>query len=213
MPMPSRRPIGSPTSPSPVVDPSPAVRVVLASGSPRRLELLRRLGIEPDVRPADVDETPVAGEDPRALVTRLARTKAGAVAVDDGALVVAADTVVVLGEEVLGKPIDDHHAAAMLRRLSGATHRVVTGVHIARSGRQASAIETTTVYFRTLSEPEIDAYVATGEPQDKAGAYAIQGGAGMFVTRIEGSDTNVVGLPLSTVVRLAGEVGVELVPR
>ncbi len=146
-------------------------------------------------------------------MTRLARTKAGAVSVGDDALVVAADTVVVLGEEVLGKPIDHRHAADMLRRLSGATHHVVTGVHVARAGREASAVETTAVWFRTLSEPEIDAYVATGEPLDKAGAYAIQGGAGMFVTRIEGSDTNVVGLPLSTVVRLAGELGVELVPR
>ncbi len=197
----------------PLSEPAVAVRVVLASGSPRRLELLRRLGIEPDVRPADVDETAAPGEAPVALVTRLARAKAGAVAVGDDALVVAADTVVVLGEEVLGKPTDHSDAVAMLRRLSGATHHVLTGVHVAHAGREASAVETTMVRFRGLSPHEIAAYVATGEPLDKAGAYAIQGGAGMFVTGIEGSDTNVVGLPLATVVRLANEVGVALLPR
>ena len=186
---------------------------MLASGSPRRLELLRRLGIEPEVRPAGIDETAAPGEDPLALVARLARAKVEAVGSGADALVVAADTVVVLGEEVLGKPDDDAHAIAILRRLSGATHRVVTGVHVAWGGRRAAAVETTTVRFRTLSPHEVDAYVATGEPLDKAGAYAIQGGAGMFVTAIDGSDTNVIGLPLATVVRLAGEVGVELLPR
>ncbi len=169
------------------------------------------------IRPADVDESMVEGESSRAHVARLARTKAEAVAggadiaADD--LIVGADTVVVLGSEVLGKPADAGDAARMLRRLSGATHRVLTGVHVLRGERSASAVETTEVQFRSLSDDEVEAYVATGEPLDKAGAYAIQGAGGMFVTGIVGSDTNVVGLPLATVVALAAEVGVTLLPR
>lgn len=186
--------------------------MVLASGSPRRLELLGRLGLEPVVRPADVDETPRPGESPEDVVARLARTKAHAVARDVHDLVIAADTEVVLGSSVLGKPDGADGAAAMLRSLSGRAHRVVTGVHVVHGGAEAAAMEETTVHVRELTDAEIDAYVATGEPFGKAGAYAVQGAGGMFVTRIEGSDTNVVGLPLATLVQLAHDVGVTLLP-
>lgn len=188
-------------------------RVVLASASPRRLELLRRLGIEPVVRAARVDETPLHDESPSRVVARLARDKAMAVERDDDDLVIAADTEVVLDGEVLGKPADDAEAARTLRSLSGRAHRVLTGVHVVLGAHEAGAVETTEVVFREVSDDEIAAYVATGETADKAGAYGIQGAGGMFVVRIEGSDSNVVGLPLATVVRLARLVGVTLLPR
>jgi len=186
--------------------------VVLASGSPRRLELLRRLGVEPEVQAADVDEAPLPGEAPAATVARLAAAKARAVAPPPGALVVAADTEVVLDGVVLGKPVDADEAAAVLRSLSGRDHRVLTGVHVRCDDREAAAVEETIVRFRPLGDDEIAAYVAGPEPYDKAGGYGIQGAGGAFVDRIEGSDTNVVGLPLATVVRLATEVGVRLLP-
>lgn len=186
--------------------------VVLASGSPRRLELLRRLGLDPEVRATDVDEAPLPGEAPAATVARLAAAKARAVDARNGALVVAADTEVVLDGTVLGKPADDAEATAMLRALSGREHVVLTGVHVRCGDREAAAVEETLVRFRPLADAEVSAYVATGEPRDKAGGYGIQGAGGMFVDRIEGSDTNVVGLPLATVVRLAAEVGVPLLP-
>ena len=189
------------------------MQVVLASGSPRRRELLGRLGLEPVVRAADIDETPHAGEDPEATVARLARTKAHAVERSGDDLVIAADTEVVLDVAVLGKPDGADGAAAMLRSLSGRAHRVITGVHVLHGSAEASAVEETVVHVRVLDDAEIEAYVATGEPFGKAGAYAIQGAGGMFVERIEGSDTNVIGLPLATVVRLAADVGVTLLPR
>lgn len=187
--------------------------VVLASGSPRRLELLRRIGVDPVVRPADIDETPGPDEPPAATVARLARTKAQTVEPSPEDLVIAADTEVVLRDAVLGKPADADAAAAMLRSLSGRAHRVVTGVHVVCGEREAAAVEETVVHVRELTDREIEAYVSTGEPLGKAGAYAIQGAGAMFVERIEGSDTNVIGLPLATVVRLAGDVGVTLLPR
>lgn len=187
--------------------------VVLASGSPRRAELLRRIGIEPVIRPADIDETPRSDETPEVLVSRLARTKAEASPAEDGDLVVAADTVVVLADAVLGKPSSRDDARAMLRALSGITHQVLTGIHLRHGGRDTGAVEETAVRFRYLSDVEIDAYLDTGEPFDKAGAYAIQGAGGMFVEAISGSDSNVIGLPLATVVRLAAELGIELHPR
>ena len=189
------------------------MQVVLASGSPRRLELLRRIGVEPAVRVADIDETPRPGEAPEAVVARLARTKAHAVERGPADLVIAADTEVVLDEAVLGKPDGDAGAAVMLRSLSGRSHRVITAVHVLHGDAEAAAVEATLVHVRPITDAEIDAYVATGEPFGKAGAYAIQGAGAMFVDRIEGSDTNVVGLPLATVVRLAAEVGVTLLPR
>ena len=189
------------------------VRVVLASASPRRLELLRRIGIEPEVRPADADETPLPDEDPEALVARLAEMKASAVDAEPDHLVIAADTVVMVDDEILGKPVDEVDARLMLNALAGRSHDVLTGVHVRLGSAMAAAVETTSVRFRSLTVDEIDAYVATGEPLDKAGAYAIQGIGGMFVESISGSDSNVVGLPLATVVRLARDLGVALLPR
>ena len=190
-------------------DPGP--EVILASGSPRRRELLRAIGVEPVVQPADVDETPGRGEAAAALVTRLAAAKAEAVPAGDDSLVIAADTVVVLEGDILGKPTDADDARAMLRRLSGRTHEVVTGVHVRRGDRRASAVEVSEVRFRRLTSDEIDAYVATGEPLDKAGAYAIQGGAGAFVEGLTGSRTNVIGLPTAAVVGLADGLDAPLV--
>lgn len=186
--------------------------VVLASASPRRLELLRRLGIEPVVRPSDADESPRAGEPPDAYVARLAAAKADAVATGVDVLVVAADTVVVVDDQALGKPAGPADAATMLRRLSDREHRVLTAVEVRCGARRAGAVEETTVRFRAISDEEIDAYVATGEPLDKAGGYGIQGAGGMFVEHINGSDSNVIGLPLATFVRLAAEVGAPILP-
>ncbi|MDE0805565.1 MAG: Maf family protein [Acidimicrobiales bacterium] len=183
-------------------------RVILASGSPRRRELLGEIGIDPIVRPADVDETPRPDESPETLVARLARSKATAVDADATDLVIAADTVVAVGGDILGKPDDEAHAAAMLRRLSDTTHRVITGVHLRRDNNERSAVEATSITFRPLSDAEIGDYVATGEPMDKAGSFAIQGLAADFVTAIDGSHSNVVGLPLDVVIELAADLGV-----
>lgn len=184
--------------------------MVLASASPRRLDLLRRLGVEPVVRPADVDETPRPGEAPSDLVVRLARTKARAVAADPGDLVVAADTVVSVGTRVLGKPRDRDEAASMLAALSGREHHVVTGVAVRRDGAEHADLETTRVAFRALDDREIAWYLATAEADDKAGAYALQGAGAVLVRELQGSDTNVIGLPLGLVVTLARHAGVDL---
>jgi septum formation protein len=190
--------------------PRTATPVVLASASPRRRDLLARLGIVADVRPAHVDETPRPGEAPGDLVQRLARTKAAAVDAPESALVVAADTEVVLDGRVLGKPADDAEAAAMLAALSGRTHDVMTGVAVRHGDRTATDVAVTRVHVRDLDPAEIDWYVRTGEPMGKAGAYAIQGAGAVFITGIDGSDTNVIGLPLALLVSLARRVGVDL---
>lgn len=184
-------------------------RLILASGSPRRRELLNLLGIPFEVRPVDLDETPHPGEDPIVYVERLAREKAAAQA-QPGELVLAADTTVFLDGEILGKPEDPEDARRMLRRLSARTHQVATGValHDPATTRTVSHVDRTPVTFRALEPHEIDWYVATGEPMDKAGAYAIQGAAGLFITHIEGVPSNVVGLPLPTVGRLFEELGI-----
>ena len=181
--------------------------MILASGSPRRREILEDLGISPIVRPADVDETPLEGESPTHLVERLARAKAEACAADlpaelAGQTVLAADTIVWReGGHVLGKPADDAEARAMLEELSGATHHVSTGVCLlVRSGGREERVsfhETTDVRFRSLSAEEIDAYVRSGEPADKAGSYGIQGLGRLLVSGIEGDYYNVVGLPVT----------------
>lgn len=188
------------------------VSVVLASASPRRRELLGRLGVEPDVRPSDVDERLFPDESPEEHVLRLAGEKAGGVDAPRDALVVGADTVVVVDRAVLGKPLGPDEAAQMLERLSGRDHRVCTGVHVRRGERHASSVTTTVVRFRELTRREILAYVETGEPMDKAGAYGIQGAGGAFVESVNGSDSNVIGLPLAEIVHLAAEVGVVLLP-
>ena len=185
--------------------------VVLASGSPRRRELLTQLGVVFTTAAPDVDETPHPGEGPVGYVHRLAIAKAFAVDVPPGALVVAADTTVDLGGEILGKPEDADDARTMLGRLSARTHRVHTGVALRRGEELISEVITTLVTFTPLTPALIDWYVSTGEPLDKAGAYAVQGAGGVLVQRVHGSVSNVVGLPLHSVARLAEQLGVALV--
>lgn len=191
--------------------------MILASQSPRRRELLSQAGFELDVRPADIDEARLPGESPVELVQRLAAGKAEAArasldaAPDDG-LLVAADTIVWMGDEALGKPTDPADAARMLRELSGRTHHVSSGVCLMLLARDGSLearrtfVETTDVTFWPLTEAEVAVYVATGEPLDKAGAYGIQGAGRMLVRGIEGDYANVVGLPVSRLVRELGEL-------
>ncbi len=186
-------------------------RLILASASPRRRELLAELGLPFEVRATEVDESPLAGEEPAALVARLALAKARAAA-EPGAIVLGADTVVVAGEVVFGKPRDATAARGMLAELSGRTHSVWTGVALVRgdaSDPSEARVRScrTGVRFRVLSSAEIDAYVASGEPLDKAGAYAIQGGAQSFVEELDGDYTNVVGLPLPLVREILAEAG------
>lgn len=183
------------------------MRLTLASQSPRRRELLSQLGLDLEVRPADVDETPRPGEAAEAYVLRLAQDKARAV---DGDTVLGADTVVVLDGALLGKPRDVEDARRMLRALSGRPHQVTTGVAGRRGGRERAIAVTTEVELLPLDGPRIDWYVATGEPLDKAGAYAVQGIAGAFVRAVRGSISNVVGLPLAETLALLGELGYEL---
>ena len=175
-------------------------RLILASASPRRAELLRAAGFEFDVIPADIDESVHAGEAPAPYVERVARAKAIAVQRrHPDRIVVAADTTVVVDGEILGKPADTTDARRMLAMLAGRTHEVITGVAIAAGDHLESARDTTLVEFAPLTASWIDWYVATAEPMDKAGAYAIQGLASRFVTRIAGSYSNVVGLPVALV--------------
>ncbi len=184
--------------------------LVLASASPRRRELLGQLGLRFTVAAADIDETPHPAEAPEAYVLRLAREKARAVAGRfPGAWVLAADTTVVLGPELLGKPRDEAEARAMLSRLSGRTHEVHTGVALAGRAEEALVVRTR-VTFRTLSAGEIAWYAGTGEPLDKAGAYAVQGKGGFLVAAVEGSPTNVIGLPLGETLALLERAGVPL---
>ncbi|MBI1237451.1 MAG: septum formation inhibitor Maf [Alphaproteobacteria bacterium] len=173
------------------------LRLVLASASPRRLELLRRIGVEPDeVRPADIDESEIPGETPRQLAERLARSKAAAVEASD-AIVLGSDTVVSVGRRILPKTEDEAEARKCLALLSGRGHRVWTGVALtAPDGRMASRLVETRVTFKRLSEDEINAYIASSEWQGKAGGYGIQGMAEAFVMRLAGSYSGVMGLPL-----------------
>jgi septum formation protein len=192
--------------------------LVLASASPRRQELLRNAGISFTVQPADINETPLAGEAPRDCAERLAREKALAVFQKQPQhWVLGADTIVVVDEAILGKPRDVDDAARMLRLLSGRTHAVITGVCVVdpvASGQWSvasnikSASATTSVTMCEISEEEIRSYVATGEPMDKAGAYAIQGIASRWIPRIEGDYSNVVGLPVALVYGMLRERGV-----
>jgi septum formation protein len=186
----------------------PTLPLVLASASPRRRELLQRAGVRFEVRPPAVEETPLPGEPPRALAERLAREKALDVARALGPrpsrLVLGADTIVVLEDHVLGKPRDPEHAVTMLCRLLGRSHRVVTGVALVESAElrvRTLAVESR-VTMRAAEEHEVRAYVATGEPLDKAGAYAAQGEGRRFVLGIEGSESNVIGLPLEETLAL-----------
>jgi septum formation protein len=173
--------------------------LVLASASPRRAEQLAAAGIAFEVDTADIDETPRAGETP-VYVRRLAEAKARAVAArHPGKRVLGADTTVVVDGAILGKPLDAADARDMVRRLAGRAHEVLTGVALVERGTAQVDLATTTVWFAPMTAAEIDAYVASGEPMDKAGAYGIQGRASCFVTRIDGSYSNVVGLPVALV--------------
>lgn len=179
-------------------------RIILASASPRRAELLRAAGIDFDVRPADIDEAILPGEAPSDYVSRLAEAKARVVHErENDRTVLAADTAVVVDGHILGKPIDEADAQRMLRSLAGRTHEVVTAVSLFHPGGIVhTRVDNTTVEFAALSEADITWYVSSGEPMDKAGAYAVQGLASRFVTRIEGSYSNVVGLPIALVYQM-----------
>jgi septum formation protein len=186
-------------------------RIILASASPRRSELLESAGISFSVVPADIPEEPLPGELPAAHVLRLAQEKALAVVeIAQGDLFIGADTVVVYDDEIMGKPVDAADARRMLSALSGRDHQVITGfaVHDRTSGVTHADVVSTRVFFKPLKLAEIDAYIATGCPFDKAGAYAIQGGAAYMVQKIEGSYSNVVGLPLCEVVEVLRGFGV-----
>ncbi len=199
--------------------PSPTERsvpVVLASASPRRRDLLAALGVRFEVRPADVDETPRPNEDPRALAARLAAAKARAVAQElarelaADALIVAADTVVTVDGDALGKPRDAAENRSFLRRLAGRPHRVHTAHHLVRGERRLARTVTTEVVLRTLSDDEIERWVAGGAGADKAGGYAIQDHGAVLVGEIRGCYSNVIGLSLPALVAAAAELGAPL---
>jgi septum formation protein len=190
------------------------MKLILASASPRRAEILGDAGIPFELLPVDVDETAGPGEDAEAMCRRLAQAKARAAiarlgAVSEPTVIIAADTTVEIAGEILGKPASPEAARQMLRRLSGKTHRVLTALTLVRlpDGATRSDLESTEVSFAALSAQEIDDYVATGEPMDKAGAYAIQGRGGLFVERVDGCYFNVVGLPLARLYRMLQELG------
>jgi septum formation protein len=188
------------------------MNLVLASGSPRRLDLLRQIGVTPtEVLSPDIDEAPLLGETPRALAARLAEAKARAAARPD-ALVIGADTVVALGRRILGKPADEDEARAWLRLLNGRAHRVITAVAALAPGADVARvrISLTRVQFARLSPAEVEAYLASEEWRGKAGGYAIQGRAGRFVIALSGSYTSVVGLPLYETAGLLRSAGYSL---
>jgi septum formation protein len=189
------------------------LKLILASASPRRAQILRDAGIAFETMPCDVDETPLYGEAPQDFVRRLAQEKArlAAVRVAGPAIVVGADTVIAADGKMLGKPRSAEDACATLQLLSGRTHTVYTGFAVRRlpDGASRTHIEATRVTFERMSAEEISAYVATGEPLDKAGAYAIQGRGGRYISRIEGCYLNVVGLPLARLCHLLRDLGWE----
>jgi septum formation protein len=183
--------------------------VVLASASPRRRQLLNLIGIAHEVLPANIDETMRVRETPRRHAERLAREKASAIAKRDPDLItIGADTIVVVNRKVLGKPRDADDAARMLALLSGREHTVTTAVAVSRGKKLRSAVEEVRVKFRRLRDGEIEAYIATGEPMDKAGAYGIQGYGATIVERIEGDYFAVMGLPIVRLIGLLRDVGV-----
>jgi len=185
------------------------LRLILASGSPRRREILAALGLDFDVRPVDADETPLPGETAAEMVDRLARAKAEAAAAP-GCVVVGADTAVVLDGEMFAKPADRDDAVRMLLRLSGREHEVLTGVAVAAGGSVDAVVSRTRVRFRDIRRDEALDYWQSGEPQDKAGGYGIQGLGGVFVSNIEGSYSGVVGLPVFETATLLAKAGVRI---
>ena len=203
----------------------PRPTIYLASRSPRRRELLKQVGVNFEIvllredlkRGADVDETPRPNEDPQNYTLRVACAKAELAAVYTGRRawmarpVLAADTTVVCGGRIIGKPADREDASRILRSLSGQQHEVITGVAVAIGGHLEQAVSASKVWFRPLADEEIKRYVATGEPLDKAGAYAIQGRAAVFTTRIEGSFSGIMGLPLAETAALLSRFGIDTV--
>ena len=188
---------------------SDPLRVVLASQSPRRRELLALIGVNHSVQPADIDESVHENEAPAAHAERLARTKAQLIAErDTEALVIGSDTIVVIDNQILGKPSDTEDAARMLGMLSGRTHTVVTAVAIAFGARVLSGVEHVAVTFRALTEQQIADYIGTQEPMDKAGSYGIQGFGATIIERIDGDFFAVMGLPLGRLIGLCADVGV-----
>jgi septum formation protein len=184
------------------------VRLILASSSPRRRELLGLLGLTPEIIPANIDERRGPGESPTGYVERLAQEKATVVAAKhQGAVVIAADTTVALGDEIFEKPLDVEDGVRILSRIQGRDHVVHTGMAVVYDGHTVSGVETTRVWMRPMDDRMIRDYLATGEPMDKAGAYAIQGGAAQFIERISGDFDNVVGLPMALVHRLLSTAG------
>lgn len=188
------------------------MKLILASGSPRRRELLERMGLTFTVQPADADETLAPGLTAQEQVIRLSRKKAEAVAaahgLDGDTVILSADTVVVLDGNILGKPRDEADAARMLEAFSGRSHLVLTGVTVLSGGGMESHCEETEVHFRPISQAEIDAYIATGEPMDKAGAYGIQGYAALFVEKLVGDYYNVMGLPVCSTALMLRRAGI-----
>ncbi len=182
--------------------------LILASSSPRRARILESLGLKFVIRAADIDETVLRGETPRNAVRRLARQKALVPVQKAGDCVIAADTVVVLGSRILGKPKDRAEARSMLMDLSGRTHTVTTGVAVRWAGKMATVVDLTDVRFRRMDEAEIERYVRTGEPLDKAGAYHVEGGGAAFIESISGSPSNVAGLSITTARRLLKRAGI-----
>lgn len=184
------------------------MRLILGSGSPRRLEILAQLGMQPDeIRPPEVDETPLEGEIPRAYCQRITRNKAEAIRVGDDEVAICADTTVAVGRRILGKPLDRADAARMLALLSGRRHQVITTVTIKTHDRVLERTVVTKVKMKRLSQDELNAYLAGGDWQGKAGAYAIQGPAAAFIPWIQGSFSAVMGLPVhetSQLLRAAG---------
>jgi septum formation protein len=186
-----------------------AVRVILASQSPRRRELLSLVGIAHEVQPADIDESYLAGERPREHAERLARGKTAVIAErEPDALVIGSDTIVVVDGDVLGKPVDEPDAVRMLERLAGRSHVVVTAVAVAWRGETRSEVEEVGVTFHPMNRTEVDAYIATGEPMDKAGAYGIQGYGATIVSRVDGDYFAVMGLPLQRLTRVLASIGI-----
>lgn len=193
-------------SPRPPSDSEGRVPVVLASQSPRRRQLLTLIGIDHEVKPANIDETYLAGEEPRSHALRLARGKVQAIATP-GQLTIGSDTIVVVDGDVLGKPANAEEAARMLRRLSGRSHIVITAVAVSWRRKVVSDAEEVSVTFRDLTDDDIRAYIATGEPMDKAGAYGIQGFGATIVERVDGDYFAVMGLPLNRLTRLLEPLG------
>ncbi len=186
------------------------MRLILASQSPRRKELLGLLGIPFEIQVSQADETMAPGKDPASQVAEVSRRKAAAIAPSNNAVVIAADTIVVCDGVILGKPADREDACRMLRMLSGKAHQVMTGMTVLYGDQIHTCTEVTDVYFRQLSEKEISRYVDSGEPMDKAGAYGIQGGAALFAEKLCGDYYNVMGLPVCRLTQVLGAVVPEL---